>query len=820
MKTKLTITIDGTEHELSSADVFNWDEVLCTYKRTDFSGVVRSFSSKFEFVNDAYELLLTAYLQNGVRASAIVTLYTLNNDWTWKKEFESALNFSTATWDGYIFSVNCIDNRLASLIKANKSTKYEFAVGSDIPTDKSLFFDRIPMNEALSFQIIGESNDQDSSMVVTKPAWNVHRVYVGSTNEEVAVNGALEEWHDQTEDAGGYILKAKIDVQLKVVSGFAFDLLTNYTDLTTISFRLYKTSTEGVDTELCILGTNPNVYFGEVNSISELTTEFTGFNYGCTALLKTTNTIWKIMEAPDKSDNEVKWRDTGLPLNEYMMQLTYQESIVDIQAGDKVWIGFKGQPWNWNYQGNLHIKILKQDIKISWAGKGESETIETISPKVLCDKLLEKIAGSSIRVNSKFSDFDSRFASTYILAAESIRAIPTAKIYSSFNEFTDWMQTVFGYTYYIGDITPAEYSGSHQFFTEWPLGDMELTNDVCPSQYVKVNQLVYLHEQMIFAVLHDRDFKFCTKWEACDACPSDSAYNDPVTGKARLDKVYVDVNGEAYYIDANYKMQKYSGDPATCACDSQDVVFVHLTELFNADSPIYQVESCREINYKIDTGLIYSAVTIGYEKQDYEGVNGRDEFNFNNSYSTGCTVIEKTLSLISKYRADCYGIEFTLQKRGEDTTDNSSDKDVFFVLCEESGEYVVPSKKVKIQNTVSDSVFNGEFCPMECIKANAGYIGIQEKKVTLTFASSTGNSDVIVGGVPMSSDISIDEPIATCGVLSFESDDTEVENNVNNIIRVESRGLLYSGFLKETEFCYSRPSEVKYTLIVKDIQPI
>lgn len=822
MLTKFILHINNTSYELRDDDLKNWDEVRCAYKRANYDGVVRSFTSQFEFVNRAYELLQEIFLRDRYNAVASIEVQTIDDRWIYHTQFACPLDFSTISWDSYVLSINSVDNSLAALIKANKGTKYEFTVGSDIPTDKSLFFERIPMNEKLSFRIIGESNDEDASMVITKPAWNIHRVYVGlESDQEVSVNGALSHWGDQTEDAGSYILEAKIDVKIKVEAGFAIDLLSNYTDLTSISFRLYKTSVDGTDTELCILCTNPNIYFGEVNSPADLTTEFTGVNYGVTALVKSTNTIWKMMEPSDgvvNDANDIKWRDTGLSLNDYMMQLEMREAMVDLKAGDKVWIGFTSTPWNWNYQGPLHIKILDQVINISWAGKGESENIDTISPRTLCDKLLERIAGTAVIVNSRFSNYDSRFANTYLLAAESIRALPVAKIYSSFTEFSEWMQAVFGYTYYIGELKESQYVGHEPFFTEWPLGNMEITDDVCPGQHTKVNNLVFIEEMGVFAVLHGVDFKFCTHWEKSTTCEDDSAYNDPKTKKARLDKVFVDEAGEGYYVDAEYKMRKYDGEIEKCTLSSQSVYFVHRSELLQDKAPIRRIASCRGVKYSTDASAIYSAVTVGYDKKDYEGLNGRDEFNFNNTYSTGCTVTDKTLSLISKYRADCYGIEFTVQKRGADTTDSTSDKDVFFLLCEQSGNYLVPDRTLKIENTVSDSVFNGAFSPMACVKANAGFIGLQADRMTLAFASSTGNSDIVIGGVPMSGNILIDKPIATCGVVEFTTDEVGMWDDANDLVEIENEGVIYRGYMREVEFKYAHTESAKYKLIIKDIE--
>jgi len=41
-----------------------------------------------------------------------------------------------------------------------------------------------------------------------------------------------------------------------------------------------------------------------------------------------------------------------------------------------------------------------------------------------------------------------------------------------------------------------------------------------------------------------------------------------------------------------------------------------------------------DLSYSVDTGVIYSSVNIGYDSKDYDSINGRDEFNFNNTYTT------------------------------------------------------------------------------------------------------------------------------------------------------------------------------------------
>ena len=50
---------------------------------------------------------------------------------------------------------------------------------------------------------------------------------------------------------------------------------------------------------------------------------------------------------------------------------------------------------------------------------------------------------------------------------------------------------------------------------------------------------------------------------------------------------------------------------------------------------IYQ-ETFQIFNLKLDSSRIYARVKVGYDKVDYECLNGRDEFRFTAEYTTGC----------------------------------------------------------------------------------------------------------------------------------------------------------------------------------------
>lgn len=81
--------------------------------------------------------------------------------------------------------------------------------------------------------------------------------------------------------------------------------------------------------------------------------------------------------------------------------------------------------------------------------------------------------------------------------------------------------------------------------------------------------------------------------------------------------------------------------------------------------------------------LIGNVLKAGYEKQDYEDVNGKFEVNQGQVWSTIITKIIKDLDYVSPIRADALGIELLRINFGnKTTTDSGSDNDTFFINVE------------------------------------------------------------------------------------------------------------------------------------------
>lgn len=79
MLCKFNLIIDDTIYELSNSDIGNWQDISYSINRADYGATARVFTSKFDFINRAYDLLFAEYCNNYLLASAIIEVYTITN---------------------------------------------------------------------------------------------------------------------------------------------------------------------------------------------------------------------------------------------------------------------------------------------------------------------------------------------------------------------------------------------------------------------------------------------------------------------------------------------------------------------------------------------------------------------------------------------------------------------------------------------------------------------------------------------------------------------------------------------------------------------
>lgn len=649
------LLIGGMTYDATN-ELVNWDDVEMSFKRGDYDGVVRSFSTKFEFTNGAYSLLLKEYLSNYLNSSATLVFYTRNNSWLLNEKFRCALDYSTFSYNDTTCEINAVDNSLASLIKAKKGTQYEYPV-KEIKESQPLDYDRLLMNSDIKWSIPSDAEEPNVSHVMTaypNAYYTIPFYMLGqpeiATKDIVEVFDTAENRFESTESLfGEYLFKNISDRDLTIRIKVKFSVFITY-QRPGVSFPIYI----------------------RLSSYNENSKELK--IYYQSATIQTFNTYTVDI-------------DENLTISPCEM-INFNIALA------------KSDPIYQNFPVNFKFNSLDTPLNISFSERGKSVKIDCISPKVLLNRLLRSITDKNNVTGEIATGVDERLDMAMIVPAESIRGLPNAKIYTSYIKFANWMSAEFGFVPVIGD---------------------------------------------------------------------------------------------------------------------EKVTFVHRDTLFQ-DTEIKDLQdSTSDLEYNVNAGLVYSGVKVGYDKQDYDSVNGRDEFRFTNEYTTGITLTDNVLELVSPYRADAYGMEFLAEKRGEDTTDSDSDNDIFFVGASLDGEkYKLVRDGYTISGVISPStMFNAMYSQRFMIEANARYIGAFAN--ALEFTSSDGNSDVTINGVSERSSIVLGNKLFTVGELSVKTGDLEIPSDLTGYIRVEKNGHIYKGYVKSASYNYGRPEAVKYYLIVKSV---
>ena len=639
MLCKFNLIIGDTIYELSNSDIRNWQDISYSINQSDYGATTRKFTSKFDFINQAYELLFAEYCDDYLASSAIIEVYTITNIHTYEIRFSCPLDFSSLKKEGKIISMNAIDGSISALIKAKKGTQYEYAV-NEIKEDKELCYDRIHLLNRYNFSM----ND----FIRVYPA-AFGDIFITSYNNEIS-SPRLD-----TDTNERYVI---CEIQNVPTDGilFSFDIDIYLDDKTIGEFY----PAESVDFVLTVPG-------------------------------------------HEMYDTILRGKERAIK-----REITITKNDFDSSTDKRIYFKIKGIGWDESHTykvADIYIRKIN-DFSISYYDILSPVDISVISPTIVLNRLLQSMNGGENDITGIItSGIDYRLDNCLILAAESIRNISDAKLYSSYNKFMEWMEAEFGFV---------------------PVIDEE----------------------------------------------------------------------------------------------NKTVTFTHRDKLF-INTVSRKIENTgRDTSYSLDSSLIYSRVRVGYDKQDYDSINGRDEFHFTNEYTTGISLSDNSYDIISPFRADPYGIEFLTQSRGKDTTDNNSDNDVFFVCAEldpDRKKYLLVRSGYTVSGVISPAtMFNAMYSPRFMLEANKSFIGVFAK--SLTFASSEGNSDVIINGEKESGNVEIATALFTVGVLDVTTDDESLPKDLNGLLQVEYDDKTYCGYAKEVKCKYGQYDGMKYKLIVKSIE--
>ena len=615
----------------------NWDDITASFKRNDYDGIVRTFTDKFEFVKGARQLLLNEYNANYLKSSANVVISTRNNSWTWTERFRCALNFSTLSDDGFVLSMNAVDDSVAALIKAKKGTEYEYSVNV-VKDSVPLYYDRMEMDSLVRWTD-GVSVDEELGIKIIEFPKSSTRSTMGFplyiTSNEIAVKNKVE-----VQDVSDFEYKEDVSYFLKALDEQVIHLKIN----------LY------IGNMSIGLKDSPVVYLRKYRgtSVSQLAV--------------------KTLSGTD------------------VHTFSYDGEIT-LTKGDLLKLFVE------NASGEAFNLFIGDSVTfdVSFKARESAVMLDVVKPQVLLNRLLKSMNGGQDGLNGVIvPSGEKRLDNALILAAESARKMPNAKVYSSFDKFTKWMSAVFGYVY--------------------------------------------------------------------------------------------DVNGKV-------------------------VTFRPRKDYFS-NEVVKEIKNYNGYQMSVNSSLIYSQVNVGYEKQDYDSVNGKDEFRFTNIYNTGITMTDGKMELISPYRADAYGIEFLAQKIGEDTTDNESDNGVFFVCAQSDGEKYILDRSETIAGVISpETMFNVMYSPTSMIAANEAFLGGFIS--VLNYASSEGNTAVRINGNAENRDIYLHKGIFNVSEVEIETSDIDLPDDMTGIVQFDHQGELVQGYYKSADFHYTKTQSAKITLIVK-----
>ena len=838
----------------------NLESIKFSFSRVDLGGVVRKCGSSLEFTGKAYDAIIAHYEENYLQSKGVFAMYMADNNWNYSKVWECPLDFATLQYNANVVTIGCVDNSAAAIIKANKKSKYEFNVSS-LKDSSSLLYNGVITQRHFAFNVTGASagettTDMKSSKNIEITSRGYYSLYIpgvyvstdGFSSEKVSAYDQAEDSTWSTSAQGkndGLLMKGLID------SGRA-GFLTCLED--------------------CSIHIDMEVHFW--------------FQYAqwWSYLPKSTYFILVI-------DDTVVWR---MQVTDYYNINVSIHSDFNMVAGQKMAFGMSVLSNESNWQGhsipnhglnpNTHL-IFNPDLlwesNTNTVSVSESHyedepiNIDVVKPASLLQKLLDKMFAKreDIYVVGHINEEDTILSRTLLVAAESIRGITTNKIYSSFTEFCEFMEVVFGYVYVLEDfgykmdrelrmlddgekgtlhyikksyLTNPSMSNTSDigYYKMLPIGGIISENlgsnldMTTPFEYewegghdvAFLEDVFYNDYANTFVVQDWNTGKYYANFTRRDAVPQGSWYNDE-NGHAR-EMIGIDA-GTFYSLDGKHLYGIIrNGNIVFCDemhdvswLDSKenndyiiDLTFKHRRDIFKSGTTKV-LSAVNNLSYYLDEGKVYSDIEVGYPKEDYDNANsGLNEFNFTNYYKTDSDLTEQTLTLICPYRADCYGIEELLVKRNNSES-TESDNDIFIVIA--SAEQTVDGcwqldRSIEVQNAFTETVFNAAIAPNKIILNNEEYLGSFAKR--LKFTSSDANSSAIIGGTLMSANINITKQLFKVGKISIDTNDHSFPETWDGLIEFAYAGKTYKGYLDSIDICFANLGTITYNIIEKCIE--
>lgn len=293
---------------------------------------------------------------------------------------------------------------------------------------------------------------------------------------------------------------------------------------------------------------------------------------------------------------------------------------------------------------------------------------------------------------------------------------PTGENMSIEVEFTKTITLLSGQRLF---VTAGGSGGAGNQFTYGPDGTMDVTFDFRYRQTdIKVLRPLYVFQKLIEKIT---DGKYTASSTLLSTVAKDFVLTcgDGIRGIAGAK---IKTSLKDFFTSFNTRFSIGLGN------HNEVAVIESKSSFFTSDiiADLGEVADCQVTNA---ADYLWNTLKIGWPAQDYDDVNGKDEFNNTHSYTSPVKRLGKELDMTGVYRCDPYGIEFTrINLDGKSTTDNDADNDVFIINIADngSGGYILnrPAYTALSGVRAGSSIFNVELSPARCLIANGSFLHI------------------------------------------------------------------------------------------------
>lgn len=650
--------------------IMNITDIETVNERDDTSGVIDSVSFPIEIALDGADYLRNAFQKYGLYASYKISVYkrgNYNQDYTLQKS--THLDFSTYKEYEEKVTIEYAEEELTELINSEGKTKYEIPV-DEICESKKWIYNRMNFINNASYEIpynIELKIPDVAYFYFTLPA---------TLNDSEQIPG------DQN-DIKGEELSYNSDDSWNFVDYF---------------FKSYAKKTIDINVSINLSiecsGRFAEVFWGDKSFTYN---DILGIAIYKFKADKTYEVVkrWEMLMKSYSADGAGHWRGEYMGTANGNLKITVNEgerlSLVITMLNNGMGAAIENGKFTVTQFGGFSLHYI--------GASKEIKKIDVIDPGRLIQKYVDMMSGRPGLFTAKI-EWEENDYQTKIIAAESIRQLPGAKLYSSPNDFFEWMR-ILGY--------------------EYKCSDKNLTFKIRDNFFRKNLTAMSLSENEVAGLV-----------------------------------------------------------------------------------------------IQADNTYAYTSIEIGYDKQDYDSINGRCEANGTFAYTTGyITRDDNKLKFISPYRADSMGIEKLCQESDKKTTDSESDNDVFFVAVTEKSDAYNEYKGITIKDkNYAVELFNAPFNPYFLVQRNESLIGINARQVK--FKSTDMSRTAEITGVE---DIYADQEISKQLFLPVEYNfatgnwkDLPPDNLRDGLIYFEWHGKTLKGFIKQVRKNYIAETESTWEL--------